>query len=61
MAEPDTSQAISAGGSEGGKTPRKVNWVVVGAAIGLVVLAVGAIVFSFRFVEDERQRGMQAW
>ena len=34
---------------------------MVGSAIGLVVLAVGAIIFSFRFVEDERAREMQAW
>ena len=61
MAEPETSEATAASGTEGGKTPRKVNWVVVGAAVGLVVLAVGAILFSFRFVEDERKREMQAW
>jgi response regulator RpfG family c-di-GMP phosphodiesterase len=61
MAEPETSEKTAASGTEGGKTPRKVNWVVVGAAVGLVVLAVGAILFSFRFVEDERKREMQAW
>ncbi len=61
MVEPETSEATAASGTDGGKTPRKVNWVVVGAAVGLVVLAVGAILFSFRFVEDERKREMQAW
>ena len=61
MVEPKTSESTVVDGTEGGKTPRKVNWVVVGAAVGLVVLAVGAIFFSFRFVEDERQREMQAW
>ncbi len=60
MVEPETSEATAASGTDGGKTPRKVNWVVVGAAVGLVVLAVGAILFSFRFVEDERKREMQA-
>ena len=42
--------------------PIKVgDWIVVGAAVGLVILAVGAIFFSFRFVENERTREMQAW
>lgn len=61
MAKPEKSETTAAGGAEGGKTPRKVNWIVVGAAVGLVILAVGAIFFSFRFVENERTREMQAW
>ena len=61
MAESNKSKATAAADTEGDKTPRKVNWVVVGSAIGLVILAIGAIIFSFRFVEDERKREMQAW
>ena len=40
---------------------RKVNWIVVGCAIGLVIGIALAIIFAFKFVEEERQRDLQAW
>ena len=44
-----------------GKPPRKVNWIVVGCAIGLILVIAASVFFAFRFVEQERQRDLQAW
>ncbi len=43
------------------KPRRKVNWIVVGCAIGMILGIVAAVFFAFRFVEQERQRDLQAW
>ncbi|MCG8507957.1 MAG: PAS domain-containing protein [Rhodospirillales bacterium] len=46
----------------GGAAPkRKVNWIVIACAAGLVIGIALAVVFSFRFVEDERRRDLQEW
>ncbi len=47
--------------SQGKKVPRPINFKVIGVAVVLVAVVAAAIVFSFRFVEDERARQMQAW
>ncbi len=44
-----------------GKPRRKVNWIVVGCAIGLILGIAASVFFAFRFVEQERQRDLQAW
>ena len=45
-----------------GEVPRsKVNMVVAGGILGLLVLIAAAIFFSFRFVESERARALQEW
>ena len=43
------------------KIPRKVNMIVVGWVIGLLLLVAGAVYFSFKFVDAERERELQAW
>jgi HD-GYP domain-containing protein (c-di-GMP phosphodiesterase class II) len=44
------------------KAPRrKVNWIVVGCAIGMVIGIALAVVFALKFVDDERRRDLQAW
>ena len=45
-----------------GEVPRiKVNMVVAGGILGLLVLIAAAVFFSFRFVESERARALQEW
>ena len=43
------------------KPPRKINWVVAGIGLGIVLGIVAAVFFTFRFVEQERARDLQAW
>ena len=40
---------------------RKVNWIVVGCAIGLILVIAASVFFAFRFVQQERQRDLQEW
>lgn len=40
---------------------RKVNWIVVASAVFMIAGIAAAIFFAFRFVEEERQRDLQAW
>ena len=61
MAEPSTSEETRTDGSEEGKPPRKINWIVVGAGVGLAAFAVAAVFFAFRFVEDQRARETRVW
>src|SRR4051794_35998993 len=58
MADQGATQAKAAGDE---KTPRRVNWIVVGCILGLVGIVVGAVFLSFKFVEQERARELQAW
>ena len=58
MADQGGAQAQQ-GGDE--KTPRRVNWIVVGCVLGLVLIIIGAVFLSFKFVEQERARELQAW
>jgi len=40
---------------------RRVNTTVAAIGAGLIVVIVLAVVFAFKFVEDERERNLQAW
>lgn len=58
----NTSASTAAQGNAEGAAPRrKVNWIVLATAAFLVVGIAAAVFFAFRFVEDERQRDLQAW
>jgi hypothetical protein len=39
---------------------RPLNLKFIGVAVGLVAVVAASVVFSFRFVEDERARQLQA-
>ncbi len=51
----------NAAASNEAKPPRKINWVVAGIGLGMVLAATVAVFFAFRFVEQERARDLQAW
>jgi len=40
---------------------RRVNTTVAAIGAGLIIVVVLAVVFAFKFVEDERERNLQAW
>ncbi|MFA6022207.1 MAG: hypothetical protein WC722_18275, partial [Rhodospirillales bacterium] len=57
-----TSASTAAQGAADAAAPRRrINWIVVGSAIVLIAGIAAAIFFAFRFVEEERQRDLQAW
>ena len=56
-----TAESKDEAATEEAAPRRKVNWIVVGCAIGMVIGIALAIVFALKFVDDERRRDLQAW
>ena len=55
-------QSANADDEGDGDVPRrKVNIMVAGGIVGLLVIIAAAVFFSFRFVESERTRVLQEW
>lgn len=69
MAEPaeettdsaDESQDAEAPSAADEKPRRSVNRTALAIGLGMTVVIVAAVFFSFKFVEDERARNMQEW
>ena len=57
----DTSSDVDLSGKTEEIQKRKINKVVLFAAIGLVVVAILGVFFVFQFIQSERQRDRQAW
>ena len=57
----DTSSEVDLSGETEEVQKRKINKVVLFAAIGLVIAAILGVIFVFQFIESERARDRQAW
>jgi len=61
MAEPEKPQSGGKPDEQEVKVRRQVNKMVIGVALGMAAAMAAAVYLAFNFVQDERQRDMQAW